>query len=158
MEIIIKKEQERSIRQKQEMPNRLYNPEGMNFKKELRIKFVEFHDKFTRVDFVVYGSKKYTNGGWIQIDSSCYMESVDTGIKYTMLCPIKIPKAPKKFYFSKQGQRHEYSLLFPALPKTTKRVHIIEKDAPCNYFNFYNLDFASWMLVPHPSDLTLSNN
>lgn len=39
----------------------------------LGIEKISLDDDFTRVDFVDIAQKKYINGGWIQIDSGCYI-------------------------------------------------------------------------------------
>ena len=37
-------------------------------------------------------------------------------------------------------------------------IDIIEKEAPGTYFNFYNIDFSTWMTIPHAGDQVMSNN
>jgi len=45
---------------------------------------------------------------------------------------------------------HTYTLVFPPLSKSTKAIDIIEKEAPGNYFNYYNIEYQRWINIePH---------
>ena len=105
----------------------------------LGIEKITLDDDFTRIDFVYIASKKYLNGGWIQIDSGCYIRPIGSEIRYKMVSAINIPLAPSKFYFKSQGQVHQFTLLFPALPKSVKQIDIIERLAEGRFFNFFRV-------------------
>lgn len=139
-------------------PVRLYNPDAMDFTKEHRIKSIEATDNYTRIDFIYRSSHLYVNGGWIQMDAGAYIQPVNSNSKYGLIKAIGIPIAPQKHYFKRQGEFHTYTLIFPALPKNTRQIDIIEKEAPGTYFNFYGVDYSNWMTVAHPTDLPMSKN
>ena len=103
------------------------------------IEKISLDDDFTRVDFVYIAPKKYSNGGWIQIDSGCFIRPIGSEVRYKMVSAINIPLAPSKYYFKSKGQVHHYSLLFPALPKSVKFIDIIERLAEGTYFNFFKV-------------------
>lgn len=158
METKIEKQIEKSIKEKQSKPIRLYNPGCMNHKTDLRIKSIETTEEYTRIDFIYRSSMIYINGGWIQMDGGSYIQPVNSNLKYGLIKAIGIPIAPKKHYFNRQGEYHTYTLIFPALPKNTTHINIIEKEAPGSYFNFYGIYYSNWMTIPHPADLSISNN
>lgn len=143
---------------KVDSPVRLYNPDGMDFRNELRVKSIEATMEYTRIDFIYKSSMIYDNGGWIQIERDSYIQPIGSSVKFKLIKAIGIPIAPLKHYFKRQGEYHPYTLIFPALPKDTKAIDIIEKLAPGTYFNFYNVDFSSWMTIPHAADLPRKNN
>jgi hypothetical protein len=135
-----------------------YNPEQLRPGQSLRVKSIECTEEYTRIDFHYKSSQHYVNGGWIQMDKGAYIQPVNSSQKYTLVKAIGIPIAPMKHHFYKKGEHYSYTLLFPALPKGTKKINIIEKEAPGTYFNFYNVDYSKWMTVPHASDLPIANN
>lgn len=158
METKVEKHIEKTIQEKLEKPIRLFSPDCMDFKNDLRIKSIEATEEYTRIDFIYRSSKIYINGGWIQMDAGAYIQPVNTNIKYGLVKAIGIPIAPDKHYFNRQGEFHTYTLIFPALPKNTTKINIIEKEAPGTYFNFYGVDYSTWMTIPHAADLPISNN
>jgi hypothetical protein len=158
MEIFIKKHIEPVIRERINNPIRLYNPESFDHTKNHRIKCIEATEEYTRIDFIIRSSMIYINGGWIQMDRNAYIEDVQTGTRYGLIKAEGIPIAPEKYYFSRQGEFHTYTLIYPGLPKSTRKIHIIERIAPGNYFNFFNVDYANWLTIAHPADLPINNN
>jgi hypothetical protein len=137
---------------------KLYNPTAIDYSLDHRVKSIEITENYTRIDFIFRSSKVYINGGWIQIDRNSYIAPVGSDVKYKLIKAEGIPIAPTKHYFKRQGETHCYSLLFPALPKDTKRIDIIEKLERGTYFNFFNVDFSEWMSIPHPADMHRSSN
>jgi hypothetical protein len=118
----------------------LENPISQHTPNEhLGIEKISLEDDFTRIDFVYIAPKQYSNGGWIQIDSGCYIKPIGSEVRLRMIRAINIPLAPSKYYFKSKGQVHHYSLLFPALPKSVKFIDIIEKLAEGTYFNFFKV-------------------
>ncbi|MBM3163945.1 MAG: hypothetical protein FJZ80_00660 [Bacteroidetes bacterium] len=158
METNVKKSYEQSIKEKQEEPIVLFNPEGTDYSQLLKVKSIEFNDEYTRIDFLYKASNEYINGGWIQMHDEAFIRPVGSETKYRLIQAINIPIAPSKLHFQRQGQLHRYTLLFPALPKTTQKIDIIEKEAPGTYFNFYNVDFSTWMTIPHAADQRICSN
>jgi hypothetical protein len=135
-----------------------YNPQQLQPGQVLKVKSVECAEEYTRIDFHYRSPQHYVNGGWIQMDRGAYIQPVNSSQKYTLIKAIGIPIAPMKHNFSRKGEHFIYTLIFPALPKGTKKINIIEKDAPGTYFNFYNVDYSKWMTVPHASDLPIAKN
>lgn len=158
MDTKIKKLVETDRNLKVKKPARLYNPEAMDHTIGLRVKAIEATDEYTRIDFIYRSSMIYIDGGWIQMDANCYIQPVGSTTRYRLIKAIGIPIAPLKHHFKKKGEFHTYSLIFPALPKNTVKIDIIEKMAPGTYFNFYNVDYSKWMSVPHAADLPRSKN
>lgn len=154
----IKKPREKTIREKQEETTILYNPSGTNYQLKHSVKCIEMTEEFTRIDFIYKAPSCYINGGWIQIDARTYIRPCGTSKRYTLIQAKNIPIAPTKHYFRRSGEFLRYTLLFPALPKNTTKIDIIEKEAPGTYFNFYNIDFSTWMTIPHAGDQAFSNN
>jgi hypothetical protein len=105
----------------------------------LGIEKISLDDDFTRIDFVYIAPKQYINGGWIQMNSGCFIRPVGSEVRYKMVSAINIPLAPSKYYFKSKGQVNNFSLLFPALPKSVKQIDIIERLAEGTYFNFFRV-------------------
>ena len=103
------------------------------------IEKISLDDDFTRVDFVYIAPKKYINGGWITIDSGYFIRPIGSEVRYKLIRAINIPLAPSKYYFKSKGQVHQFTLLFPALPKNVKHIDIIERLAEGTYFNFFKV-------------------
>lgn len=137
---------------------KVYNPGAMDHQVSHRLKSIELSEDYTRIDFIIIGSYKYIDGGWIQIDRNSFIRAVGSDVKHHLIKAIGIPYAPQKHWFKKQGEFHTYSLIFPALPKGTTAIDIIEKEAPGTYFNFYNVPFDTWMTVTHPLDVQITSN
>lgn len=103
------------------------------------IEKISLDDDFTRIDFVYIAPKKYINGGWIQMDSGCFIRPIGSEVRYKMVSAINIPLAPAKYLFKAKGQLHHFTLLFPALPKSVKHIDVIERLAEGTYFNFFKV-------------------
>ena len=139
METLIEKKTKKKIEKKTKKTIRLYNPGALDFNERHRIKAIETTEEYTRIDFIYKSSKIYENGGWIQMDSGCFIRPIGSETHYRMVSAINIPLAPSKYYFKSKGQVHHFSLLFPPLPKSVKQIDIIEKLAEGTYFNFFRV-------------------
>jgi len=158
MEIEIEKLVETDLNIEIETPLKVYNPDGMDHRQSLRIKSIEATEEYTRIDFIYRSSEVYENGGWIQIDKDSYIQPKGSSRKYRLVKAIGIPLTPLKHYFKRQGEYYSYTLVFPAVPKTTQSIDIIEKLAPGFFFNFYNIAYSKWMSVPHAADIQRASN
>lgn len=158
MDTRIRKNVEKTIKEKQKESKVLYNPKGTQYKQEKSIKCIELTDEYTRIDFLFKSPHYYINGGWVQINGDSFIRPVGSEAKYKLIQAINIPVTPIKHYFKRSGEFLSYTLLFPALPKNTRKIDIIEKEAPGTYFNFYAIDFSSWMTIPHAGSQVISNN
>ncbi|MBP6754651.1 MAG: hypothetical protein KA210_00790 [Bacteroidia bacterium] len=103
------------------------------------IERIILHTNYTQVDFVYIASKKFLNGGWIQLHPDCFIRPSGTEIEYKMIEAIAIPIAPSKLHFNAPGQVHHYSLLFPAISKDIEYIDVIEKKGVGTFFNFYGI-------------------
>jgi hypothetical protein len=158
MEVEIVKMNETVINLNTASQIKIYNPEGMDFKKQLRIKCLESTEEYTRIDFVIRSSMIWDNGGWIQMERNAYIQPKGSNQKYRLIKAIGIPIAPTKHFFKRQGEYHTYTLIFPALPKNTDCIDIIEKLETGTFFNFYNIDYSNWITVPNAADITRKDN
>jgi hypothetical protein len=141
-----------------DQPEKRYNPDALDHTKELRIMSIEATAEYTRIDFIYRSSMIYDNGGWIQMEGDSYIQPKGSTQKYRLVRAIGIPITPLKHYFKRKGEFHTYTLIFPPLPKKTQKIDIIEKLAPGNYFNFFDVDFSTWMTVMHPLEIAKSTN
>jgi hypothetical protein len=119
------------------------------------IESVSFDDEVTRIDFVYIAKREFSNGGWVQIERNSFIRPSGSDTKYSLLKAINITYAPNKHFFKCAGQVLRYTLLFPALPKGTKEIDIVERLAPGNYFNFFRVQLNNKkpLLVNLSSDL-----
>ena len=115
-------------------PISVYTPDD-----NLGIEKISLDDNFTRIDFVYISPKMYVNGGWIQMNAGCFIRPIGSDTRYKMIKAINIPIAPSKYHFKSSGQVHQFSLLFPALPKSVRQIDVIEKLAEGEYFNFFRV-------------------
>jgi hypothetical protein len=105
---------------------------------DVAISEIEINDELTRIDFFYISSRLYYKGGWIQMHPSCYIRPNGTDLKLQLIKAEGIPIAPIKYHFQCQGQAHSFTLYFPALPKGTTTIDVIERDGNIpNDFNFY---------------------
>ena len=111
------------------------------------IECISIDENYTRIDFIYISPKKYPNGGWVKMDRNAYIQICGSNKKYHLLKAINIPLDPDKYYFKKTGQVLQFTLLFPAIPKTTTSIDIIERLEPGNYFNFFRVSLVSGQAV-----------
>jgi hypothetical protein len=102
---------------------------------------IENDPNFTRIDFIVYASPIYVNGGWVQMYSQSFIRPVGSNLCLTLVKAVNIPIAPTKHFFKGKKDFLCYTLVFPALPEGTKSIDIIEKEIPGDntWFNFYGV-------------------
>jgi hypothetical protein len=103
------------------------------------IELISCDDEATRIDFVYIAKREYVNGGWVQIERNTFIRPSGSNTKYNLTKAINITYAPNKHFFKCAGQVLRYTLLFPALPKGTKEIDIVERLATGNYFNFFRV-------------------
>jgi hypothetical protein len=130
------------------------NPESYDPNAEIQVKKIELTENFTRIDFLYTAPDYYDNGGWVNIAKETFIRPVGSNEEYRLVYTSNIPFAPLKHYFNRCGESLVYTLIFPALPKNTLAIDIIEKEGLPNYFNFYNVDFSEWITIMHPNTPT----
>ncbi|MEY2828231.1 MAG: hypothetical protein RIQ33_89 [Bacteroidota bacterium] len=108
--------------------------------KQLIIHRIITDDNLTRIDFIHYVPAMYENGGWVQMHRECFIRSCGSAEKLTLVQAVNIPYAPTKHYYRSNKDFLCYTLYFPALPKCTTAIDIIESEAPgTDWFNFYGV-------------------
>jgi len=137
---------------------RLFNPSVYDRNTSAKIQTIDLNEEYTRIDFKYTSSQEYINGGWIKMERNSFIRDTLSKRTYPLLFALNIPIAPEKFHFRRKGQVHYYTLVFPALPKSTKAIDIIEKEAPGNYFNYYNIEYQRWINIePHDNYINHKN-
>lgn len=137
---------------------RLFNPSIYDNKANAMIKTIDLNEEYTRIDFKYISSNEYINGGWIQMERKSFIRDTLTKRTYPLLFALNITIAPEKHHFRRKGQAHTYTLVFPALPQSTKAIDIIEKEAPGTYFNYYNIEYQRWINIePHDNYINNKN-
>ena len=99
---------------------------------------IEMGDELTRVDFMYRNPYDYS--GWIQISGNSFIRVAGSQVKLGLVKAVNIPIAPTKHFFKRKGDYLAYTLYFPVLPKGTKKIDIIEREASGGtWFNFYGV-------------------
>ena len=113
---------------------------------------IEMGDELTRVDFMYRNPYDYS--GWIQISGNSFIRVAGSQIKLGLVKAVNIPITPTKHFFKRKGDYLAYTLYFPALPKGTKKIDIIEREASGGtWFNFYGVSMQTvW------NDVLIVNN
>ncbi len=81
-------------------------------------------------------TNKYSSGGWCSIDPQTYI-STQSGAQYKLIRAEGIPKSPKQYTFNYSGQKLTFTLVFPALPKSSTQFNLIESST--SEWKFYNI-------------------
>ncbi len=106
----------------------------------LTIHRITSNDRFTQIDFIHYADPIYHKGGWVQIDRDTFIRPNGSNHKLTLVDAFGIPYAPEKHHYNSTTAFLCYTLYFPALPKSTTSIDIIEKETTGgNWFNFYGV-------------------
>ena len=113
---------------------------------------IEMGDELTRIDFMYRNPYDYS--GWIQISGNSFIRVAGSQVKLGLVKAVNIPIAPTKHFFKRKGDYLAYTLYFPALPKGTKKIDIIEREASGGtWFNFYGVSMQTvW------NDVVIVNN
>ncbi len=98
------------------------------------------NERFTKIDFIAYADPIYYKGGWVQIESDTFIRPCGSNDKLTLVDAFNIPYAPEKHHHNSTTAFLCYTLYFPALPKGTIAIDIIENETTGgNWFNFYGV-------------------
>jgi len=98
-------------------------------------------DELTVIHFETYPNQKYNAGWWVTVQPEIFIRPVGSSDKLGLILAINIPVSPAKYFFKSKSERLKFTLFFPALPKETTHIDIIEsrsKDVE-NPFNFFNV-------------------
>ena len=97
--------------------------------------------ELTVIHFETYPNQRYHAGWWVTVHPEIFIRAIGTKDKLWLVYAFNIPIAPAKHFFKHKNERLKVTLFFPALPKDTTHIDIIEtlrKDVE-NPFNFYNV-------------------
>ena len=98
-------------------------------------------DELTVIHFETYPNQSYSAEWWVTVQPEIFIRPVGTSDKLGLVLALNIPVAPAKYFFKSKSERLKFTLFFPALPKNTTHIDIIEsrsKDVK-NPFNFFNV-------------------
>ena len=99
-----------------------------------KIVSIEVSTYETKVNFEY--TNRYPSGGWCSIDKNTYI-LCDTGQKYALVKAEGIPLSPKTYNFAYQGQKLTFTLVFPAIPSSTRKFDLIESNS--STWKFYGV-------------------
>ena len=93
---------------------------------------------------------KYHAGWWVEVIGSIFIRPVGTKDKLELVYAHNIPIAPQKYYFKNRNEQLHFTLFFPALPKDTTHIDVIEVEGGSkkDYFNFYNISLSRINTAP----------
>ena len=101
---------------------------------------IEMDDEFTRIDFIVFATSPAFNWEWVSILPTTFIRIAGLKEKLTLVKAVNIAVSPSRHYFKKRTDLLPYTLYFPALPKSTTTIDIIESEsAGPTWFNFYGV-------------------
>jgi hypothetical protein len=112
------------------------NPESYDPDSEIQVKKIELTENYTRIDFLYTAPDYYVNGGWVNVEKETFIRPVGSNAEFRLVYTNNIPFAPLKHFFRRSGETLMYTLIFPALPKDTKAIDIIENEESRDSFNF----------------------
>ena len=79
---------------------------------------------FTYLHCTYITSPRYISGWWVNICENCVLTNAEEEIK--MLNAMNIPLSPNKHFFKKFGDSLQFTLIFPAVPKSWDSFDFIE--------------------------------
>ncbi len=110
---------------------------------------IQQEEEYTRIDFVYKAKSYYHRGGWVNIRPDTFIRIPGSGDNFKLINAVNIPLAPQKHYFNSTKEWLAYTLYFPALPKGTSTIDIIEHEGPGgNWFNFYGVSLEETKRKP----------
>ena len=101
---------------------------------------IQLSDDYTKIDFIVYASRF----DWVQIQKDTFIRICGSEVKLNLIEAVNISIAPRKHFFRNRNEFLCYTLCFPAIPKDTKSIDVIERETEVRsgnftWFNFYGL-------------------
>ena len=86
-------------------------------------------------------TQRFVKGWWVRVCGEIFIRPSGTKDKLELVYAHNIPVAPRKYYFKNAHEELHFTLFFPALPKDTTHIDIIEKigGKTSQHFNYYNM-------------------
>ncbi len=104
---------------------------------------ITLKEDYTKIDFVHYAGQNYINGGWVSMHGDAFIRILGNTDKLHLIKAINIPLQPKKHWYKTKLECLYFSLLFPAIPKSTTHIDIIEREGGgSTFFNFYGVSMS----------------
>jgi hypothetical protein len=132
---------ETEILEEIEVSEIIYRPAiKINSNTNMEVLSISRNDDYTQIDFVYTPCNKYNCGWWIRIEKDSFIRVKGTTSKLKLIKAINIPFAPRKRFFKSKDSFGHFTLIFPAVPKETESIDIIECESGLlDYFNFYDV-------------------
>lgn len=86
----------------------------------------ETEEAATYVHCTYTSTKKYINGGWVNIWPTTYLVNAENGDRIQLAHAVEIPVHPERHYFNRAGEQKNFVLIFPKLPSSWTCFHLIE--------------------------------
>ena len=94
----------------------------------------------TVIHFITKPNSKFDSGWWVELYDSIFIRPVGSTERLGLIYAFNIPIAPSKHYFKYKNEELHFTLFFPALPKGTTHIDIIEKPGgDSSFFNYYGV-------------------
>lgn len=103
---------------------------------ELIITRVSIFNDSTVINLSV--ENKLAQGGWFCADKKIYIESSKEHQRFNIIKANGIPRCPSVYNFKYIGERLNFTLVFPKIPKGTSLLNLIE-DCDKSCFSFKNI-------------------
>ena len=103
----------------------------------------------TVIHFITTPSLKFDSGWWVELYDSIFIRPAGSNERLGLIYAFNIPIAPEKHFFQCKKEELHFTLFFPALPKGTTHIDIIEKPGgDPSFFNFYGVSMEKINSAP----------
>ena len=93
---------------------------------------------YTYVHITGYPNLFYDSDWWINIWRTTFLVDSLTNDSIELISAVNIPFGPDRHYFKHKGDRLNFTLIFPKLPKSWEAFHLFE-NAPSGGFEIRNI-------------------
>ena len=101
--------------------------------------------ELTVIHFIVKpNTVKYAAEWWVQVQPRIFIRACGSKERLGLVYAHNIPVAPQKYFFKNGHEQLHFTLFFPALPKGTTHIDIIENQggSMTRYFNYYRVPMS----------------
>jgi tetratricopeptide (TPR) repeat protein len=103
---------------------------------DLNINFIALYTDSTVISLSFENT--IAQGGWFCADKKIYIETTKEHQRFNILKAIGIPRCPDVYKFKRAGEKLIFTLVFPAIPKGTVLLNLVE-DCDKSCFNFKSI-------------------